>query len=88
MDHQSIEIVYNGKDFKRIERATLSDEDKVATLGIAADIDAVLQTLRGEIDSEGGTVTVNVKGPGMFEIDIKNLSDELAQRVHKALTPS
>mgnify|MGYP003577297223 CR=1 FL=1 len=83
----SIEILFNGKDLKYLERADLTDEEKLQTQAMASDAEAALLSLRESIEEEGGSVIVDFKGPAMFQIETNDLSDELKQKVHDALRP-
>jgi hypothetical protein len=86
MENQ-IKILFNGKAFNHIEDADLPDDHILVTQMMAEDIAAVLEPLRSEIEKEGGEVTVDLKGPTVFEISTKDLSEKLMTRVRKALTP-
>lgn len=84
---EPVKILYSGKSFKSVEKSLMSDEDKLATQAMAADIEAALNTLLEEIEEEGGMVTVDIKGPTMFQIATKGLSEKVTDKVHEALRP-
>ena len=84
---EAVEILFSGRKFENLEKAPMSDEDKLATQAIAADIGAALQSLREDIEQEGGHVTIDVSGPTMFQIATDGLSDKLKEKVHDALRP-
>ncbi len=84
---EAVEILYSGKKFKNLEKARISDEDKLATQAMAADIEAALQKIRTDIEQEGGHVTIDVRGPAMFQIATKGLSGKVREKVHDALKP-
>ena len=84
---RGITILYNGKQFSRVEKAKAPDEQILATVGMALDVEAALEPLRAEIEKQGAQVSVDLKGPSMFEIYTKHISDKLKQKVLKALTP-
>ena len=65
----------------------MPDEEKLVTAGMAQDAEVALEQLRPEIENEGGEVTVNLKGPAMFEISTRDLSEKLKKKVLRALTP-
>ena len=83
----AIKILYNGKEFKTFEKAIASEVDKLVTQAMAQNIENALAPLLPEIEKEGGKVTVNLKGPSMFEISTKDLSEKLKQKVLRALKP-
>ena len=82
-----IRILYNGKEFKSLEKATIPDLEKLLTEGMEENIHAALAPLLSQIEQEGGEITVNFKAPMMFEISTKGLSDELHKKVVASLTP-
>jgi hypothetical protein len=82
-----VAILYNGKDFNNIEKAKTPDEEILLSIGMAQSVHDALSPLMSEIEKEGGDVTVNVKGPNLFEVSTTDLSDKLKQKVLKALTP-
>jgi hypothetical protein len=84
---QSIDIVYNGKDVKTILNSEMEDAEKLAILGVAADIQVVLQRLRPDIEKEGGKVTVDIQSPAIFQLATRRVSEKLALKVRKALRP-
>ena len=88
MAKEPIEIVYNGKQFKQLERAKIDDEEKLVTQAMALNVEAALAPLKPEIEEEGGAVTIDIKGPTMFQIATKHLSEGLTEKVRKALTPA
>ena len=82
-----VEIVYDGKDLSRLEQANIGDEEKLVTQAMAGSIAAALEPLKSEIEKEGGAVTVDIKGPAMFEVSTEHLSEKLGEKVRKVLTP-
>lgn len=85
---EAIKILYNGKDFKNVEKAVMPDVEKLVTLGMEQNIREAISPLLPAIEKEGGQVMVNIKGPMMFEVEAKNISEELKKKVMAALTPS
>ena len=88
MAKEPIQIVYNGKEFKQLEKARIDDEEKLVTQAMALNVEAALAPLKTEIEEEGGAVTIDIKGPTMFQIATKHMSEKLAEKVRKALTPA
>jgi hypothetical protein len=82
-----VAILYNGKDFDYIKKAKGPEEEILLSIGMAQSVHDALSSLIPDIDKEGGDVTVNVKGPNLFEVSTIDLSDDLKQKVLKALTP-
>ena len=82
----SIRIRYNGKKFSSIEKSPAPDEDILVTVAMAMDVEAALEPLQPDIEREGGHVSINLKGPSMFEIYAEDISDKLKRKVMKALT--
>jgi hypothetical protein len=82
-----IRILYNGKEFKSLEKASIPDLEKLLTQGMEENIHAALASLLPQIEEEGGEVTVNFKAPMMFEISTTGLSEELHKKVVSSLTP-
>lgn len=83
-----VAILYNGKDFNSIEKSKAPDEEILLSIGMAQTVHDALSRLTSEIEKEGGEVTVNVKGPNLFEVSTKDVSDKLKKKVLKALTPT
>lgn len=84
---ERVKILYEGKSLKNVEKSAMSDEDKLTMQAMAADIEAALNTLSKEIEEEGGMVTVDIKGPTMFQIATKGLSEKVTDKVHDVLRP-
>ena len=82
-----VAILYNGKNFDTIQKAKAPEEEVLLSIGMAQSVHDALNPLLAEIENEGGDVTVNVKGPNMFEVSTSDLSDKLKQKVLRALTP-
>ena len=81
------ETEHNGKDFNRLEKADIPDEEKLITQALAQDVEAALEPLKAAIEREGGSVIIDIKGPRMFQIAAEDLSEALLKKVHSALTP-
>jgi hypothetical protein len=84
----AVKILYDGRKFESFQKTTRPDFDKLLIQGMAYDIEAALAILAPEIEKEGGEVTVNVKGPTMFEISTDGLSDKLKNKVLEVLKPA
>ena len=83
-----IEIRYNGKQFKSLVNSDLPDVDKLVIQTMGEGVQASLTPLQPKIEDEGGQVTIDIKGTNSFEYAFEGLSDELKQKIRKALTPA
>ena len=83
----AVKILYEGKEFRNFQKTKKPEMDILLIQGVAADVEAALERLAPEIEQEGGEVTVDVKGPAIFEISTDGISDRLKKKILDALTP-
>jgi hypothetical protein len=83
-----IQTLYNGKQFKSLINSGIPDVDKLVIQTMGESLEASLTPLKSKIEDEGGQVQIDIKGPASFEYGISGLSDELKQKIRKALTPA
>jgi hypothetical protein len=72
-----IHILFHGKKLEKLESDDIPDADKLVTHAMAQDVANALTPLIADIEKGGGEVTVDLKGPNIFEISTKDLSEKL-----------
>lgn len=76
-----IKIKYQGKDYNRLSNAI----NEAILDGVIEHVEDILKPFKEEIKASGGEIIVSVNKDNSFDLQVKNVPDELADRIEKAI---